>query len=51
MKRRMPTIKIKGRSVSHTAEPDTPLPRLLRGEPDVAGTQFGRGGATGGVTR
>ncbi len=39
----MPTIKINGQSVSYTAEPDTPLLWLLRGELKMTGTKFGCG--------
>jgi isoquinoline 1-oxidoreductase alpha subunit len=39
----MPTIRLNGQSVTYSAEPDTPLLWLLRGELKMTGTKFGCG--------
>jgi isoquinoline 1-oxidoreductase subunit alpha len=41
----MPTLKINGKTVPVTAEPDTPLLWILRGELKLMGTKFGCGKA------
>ncbi|MDE2082307.1 MAG: (2Fe-2S)-binding protein [Burkholderiales bacterium] len=39
----MPTLHLNGQPVAYTAEPDTPLLWLLRGELQLTGTKFGCG--------
>jgi isoquinoline 1-oxidoreductase alpha subunit len=41
----MPTLKINGKAMPVTAEPDTPLLWVLRGELKLLGTKFGCGKA------
>jgi isoquinoline 1-oxidoreductase alpha subunit len=41
----MPTLKINGKTMPVTAEPDTPLLWVLRGELKLMGTKFGCGKA------